>query len=92
MQRGRDRRQAESFTGNMPRTRGGQSMPTSLKEIAKRVRPSILVDIARCGSEACRGARCGNTARRDLCGGGGVIRHPTATVKCGIVFAALHGR
>jgi len=35
MQRGRDRRQAESFTGNMPRTRGGQSMPTSLKEIAK---------------------------------------------------------
>ena len=36
MQRGRDRRQAESFTGNMPRTRGGQGMPTSLKEIAKQ--------------------------------------------------------
>lgn len=38
MQRGRDRHQAASFTGNMPRTRGGQSMPTSLKEIAKQAK------------------------------------------------------
>ena len=36
-----------------------------------------------CGSESHRGARCGNTARRDLCGGRRVTGSPTATTSKG---------
>ncbi len=40
---------------------------------------SLLSDIWECGSASHRGARCGNTARRDLCGGRRVTGVPTAT-------------
>ena len=42
---------------------------------------SLLPDIWDCGSESHRGARCGKTARRDLCGGRRVTGVPTATVR-----------
>ncbi|HEV8714305.1 MAG TPA: hypothetical protein VGX03_15945, partial [Candidatus Binatia bacterium] len=41
---------------------------------------SDLPDHWECGSESHRGARCGKTARRDLCGGRRVTGVPTATV------------
>ena len=41
---------------------------------------STLLGHRDCGSESHRGARCGKTARRDLCGGRRVTGVPTATV------------
>ena len=40
---------------------------------------SKLPDTWECGGESYRGARCGKTARRDLCGGRRVTGVPTAT-------------
>ena len=42
---------------------------------------SLLPDIWDCGSESHRGARCGKTARRDLCGGRRATDVPTATTQ-----------
>ena len=39
-----------------------------------------ILPVWDCGSESHRGARCGKTARRDLCGGRRVTGVPTATV------------
>ncbi len=41
---------------------------------------STLLGHQDCGSESHRGARCGKTARRDLCGGRRATGVPTATV------------
>ena len=48
---------------------------------------SLLPAIWDCGSESHRGARCGKTARRDLCGGRRATGVPTATasVRCIVI-------
>jgi len=52
----------------------------TIVQLAVRARNRIRRDRVR--SEGNRGARCGNTARRDLCGGRRVTGVPTATCGC----------
>ena len=55
--------------------RQGRSAHATLPE-----EESDLAGDRECGSASHRGARCGKTARRDLCGGRRVTGVPTATV------------